>query len=649
MTDTHTLQLEGLSKEIFLKRYAYPGEETWQERSRVIARTIASVEKDEDKATYEDRFYDSLRKGDFIPGGRIIFGCGRSKQNMLNCYQLSPEDSIQSIGKTISDYYQISCGGGGVGGNYSWVRPRGDTVANIAHSAPGAVSVMKMINEIANHVKAGRYRRTALIAILNVDHPDLLEFLHVKLDKKELNNFNISVGITDKFLDAVDNDSDWNFKFNNRDYFIFAIDRISTNEDGHTRATDTINVIGLNEEDVLGRVRNHYLLKYDDDFTNVRKIQVKAKWLWDKIFQNSVECGDPGVFMIDKAAEWTNVSYFESMPATNPCGEIPLPQYGNCCLGHVNLANMVDESGKDVDWRKLARTIRVGIRFLDNVLTYNYYPIPECREVGERSRRIGLGVTGLHYLLIKLGYKYGDEKSIEFVDRLFMTFRNECYRASSYIAREKGSFTAFDAKKFLAQPFAKSLPPSIRLQVKEMGIRNAVMITAAPTGTISMLLGVSTGIEPIFAAMYKRRYRDANVWKSQVVVDPLFKKYIQSGNDLTNFVGAYDVTPEGHIRMQATIQRYVDNSLSKTLNLPKDAKWEEMSELVLAYSRYVKGFTIYRAGSKATDTEVEPLEAIPLTKENLDKYVPDIKNQEVTFAEVANGTACAIGDRDCGA
>lgn len=626
-------QLNELGQKIFEQRYAYPGETKYSDRCRSMAKHIASSEKDDDKEFYERRFFDVLATGDFVPGGRIIFGCGRSRQNMLNCYVLEPEDNVDSIGKVIADMYKISCAGGGIGFNFSKIRPKGDDIQNIKNSSPGSVSVMRMINEIGNHVRAGKNRRTALMAELNVSHPDILEFLKVKLDLGELNNFNISVAITDQFISACESNEDWIFTFNNRRYFVYSMVRISPNGD-----KEDVTTVALDEIDAVERVKTHQLKHVNDQFTNVEKSPFKALDLWNRIWENSVKSGDPGIFNIDLANTYTNVSYFERMNATNPCGEITLPPYGNCCLGNINLANMVDDSG-EVDWKKLAHTVRIGVRFLDNVLTVNHYPIPECDEVGQRSRRIGLGVMGMHYMFIKLGIKYGSEKCLEFLDRLFTTIRDESYKASVYLARDKSPFPAFSAKLYLQESFAKTLPARIRMMIREHGIRNAVMLTVPPTGTISMVHGVSSGIEPIFAAMYLRRFRVANTWAEEVVLDPLFKEYIDQGKSLDLFVGSYDVTPEEHMKVQATVQRYIDNAISKTINLPNSAQWEDISKIALKYAPYLKGLTVYRAGSKG----MEPLQAIPLTPENIEKYAKISTSTETTSAEI-----CRIGDNNCG-
>ncbi|HIO42576.1 MAG TPA: adenosylcobalamin-dependent ribonucleoside-diphosphate reductase [Gammaproteobacteria bacterium] len=629
--------LNELGQEIFETRYAYPGETKWGERAKVIAKVVASAESDEDKEKIEKVFYDAVGSGDFIPGGRIIFGAGRNRgqHNLLNCYVIIPEDSVDSIGKTVQDMYKISCAGGGVGFNVSKIRPKGDHIGSVKHSAPGAVSVLQMINEVGEHVRAGKNRRTALMGILNITHPDLLDFLHVKLDEGELTNFNISVAITDRFLEAIELDEDWYFTFNNKEYHSYDIIRSTYPIAAH----ESIQVIALDEEDALARAENFHKVTWEDTFEVVGRNDIKARKLWELIWENSVESGDPGIYNIDLANRYTNVSYFEKLDSTNPCGEISLPSYGNCCLGNVNLSNMVLDDGSDVDWKRLARTIRTGIRFLDNVLTINTFPTDECKIVAERSRRIGLGVTGLHYMLIKLGLKYGSEKCLEFLERLFATMRDESYKQSIYLARDKTPFAEFDRTKYLQEEFAKTLPARIRMLIKRYGIRNAVMLTIPPCGTISMLHGVSTGIEPIFSAMYNRRWRHANTWKEQLVVDPLFKEWYDNKKNLDNFVGAYDVPPEDHIKVQATIQKYMDNCLSKTINLPAETTPEEFSQAALDYTPYLKGLTVYRAGSK----DNEPLEAIALTEENIKKYMKYEVEEKVQAAE-----ACSLVGGDCG-
>ena len=632
----YSIPENSLAETIFMDKYAYPGESSWKELSKRVARAAADPEFPEQREKIEQKFYDAINSGDFCPGGRILFGAGRSNQNLLICYVLDPEDSVESIGKTISDMYKISCGGGGIGFNFSKIRPLGDDIQNIRNSAPGSLSVMRMVNEIGNHVRAGKNRRTALMAILNVTHPDFLEFLHVKLDRQELTNFNISVAITQPFLEAVEKNDEWYFTFGGRHdkYFVYEIER--TSEEGN----DVIEVVAKDEEDALGRATLHKLKHYSDTFGTPKKKKILARDLWTRIVDNAIESGEPGIFNIDFANEYTNVSYFEHMPSTNPCGEEVLPAYGNCCLGHVNLANMVGLDGT-IDWRRMARTIRTGVRFLDNVLTANHFPIPECEDGGMRSRRIGLGITGLHYFLIKAGFRYGSESCLEFLERLFGTIRNEAYKASMYLAREKGSFPAYDWSHLKDEKFFKTLPSRIRSDVKKNGLRNAVLLTVAPTGTISMVLGVSTGLEPIFAPVYKRRWRTGtdDVWNETIVVDPLFKDLYLRGRDVSHCVGAYDVTPEEHIKVQAVVQTYIDSAVSKTCNLPADYEPSNLYDDLLMYANDMKGFTFYRAGSRGN----EPLEAINVQDIELDTLIKEGKIQELAQSiETCKSGVCEI-------
>ena len=613
----NTFEPQGLGHQIFMDKYAFPGEKSWKECAKRVASHAAGAESDEKRVSIEKKFYDTIRTGDFCPGGRILFGSGRNHQNLLNCYVLDPDDSVDSIGKTISDMYRISCGGGGIGFNFSKIRPKGNDIGNIKNSAPGSISVMRMINEIGNHVRAGKNRRTALMAILNITHPDLLEFLDVKLDRQELTNFNVSVAITKRFVQAVEQDDEWYFTFGGRHqkYYQYEVDRIS--EEGN----DTVKVIAMNEEDALGRADMFFKKHWVDKFENARKIEIRARELWGRIVENAIESGEPGIFNIDFANEYTNVSYFEHMPSTNPCGEEVLPNYGNCCLGHVNLANMVDDNG-EVDWKRIARTVRTGVRFLDNTLTVNHFPIPECKDAGLRSRRVGLGVTGLHYFLIKAGFRYGSESCLEFLERLFATIRNEAYKASCALASEKGSFPEYHWDHLKDEKFFKTLPSRIRNEIKSKGLRNAVLLTVAPTGTISMVLGVSTGIEPIFAPLYKRRWRTGTdgVWNETFVVDSLFKDIYQRGRSIEHVVGAYDVTPEEHIKVQAVVQSYIDSAVSKTCNLPNDYKaTQEVKDQLAEYANEMKGFTFYRAGSRGN----EPLEVVDWRTINIQKMMDE--------------------------
>ena len=295
-------QLNDLGQTIFEQRYAYPGEKGWGDRAKSVANHIASAENDQNKEKMSKKFFEAISSGDFVPGGRILFGAGRKNYNLLNCYVLQPGDSVASIGKLIQDAYRISCAGGGIGFNFSKIRPQGDDIQNISNSAPGSVSVMRMINEIGNHVRAGKNRRTALIGILDVTHPDLLDFLHVKLDKKELTNFNISVAITDRFLEACENDEGWYFTFYNRKYYIYSFNRVSK------EVVDTVRVVGLNQEDAYNRAVQHHNTYAGCTFKFDKEVPLKAKELWNQLWSNAVNSGDPGIYNISLSNKYTNVS-----------------------------------------------------------------------------------------------------------------------------------------------------------------------------------------------------------------------------------------------------------------------------------------------------------------------------------------------------
>ncbi len=608
-----SLKLNDFQKEIFRTRHAIHPNETYDEAAIRVAQHVSQIELGDKNQEYVKIFAEIIKEGWLSPGGRITFGSGRKDSQLLNCYVIVPQDNIQSIGQTISDMYRISCKGGGVGFSFSKIRPKGDDISGMPNSSPGSISVMKMINEIAEHVRAGSSRRTALMAILDVSHPDLLDFLNIKLTLKELTNFNISVAITNNFINAIRQDKDWNFEFNGRKYHLYKADRMSQGQ------TDEVSICALNEPDALGRLNYGNKKHFGDQFNNIRKVHIKARDIWDNIIYNAVKIGDPGIYHIDFANQYANVSCFESLASTNPCGEVSLPHKGNCCLGNINLSEMYDETKNDVNWKRLAYTIKHIVRFLDNVLSINNYPIEGCKEISENSRRIGMGVLGLHYLLLKLGYRYGDQKCIEFIERLFATIRNEAYMASVEIAKEKGSFSSFDKDKFLVEGFASQLPPRIKNAIKQYGIRNAIILTMPPTGNTGSTLGVSTGIEPIFAPVYERTFRENNIWKTVRVVDKLFEEFLIKGRDVSHFVGAHDISVEEHLAVQAAIQKFVDNNISKTINIPEDSDPKKISEVVLNYIDHLKGVTIYRTNSRG----IEPLKPVKVT----DEIIEEIKKQ----------------------
>lgn len=546
----------GLGEVIFNERYTRFEGETWQQACKRVAEHVGKAEENGKYQRYTERFQQELVENRFMPGGRVWYGSGRPKSQLLNCFVVPTADSREGWGKTISDVIVVSGTGGGVGVNCSPVRPRGADIKGTGGKATGAVSLMQMINAVGDVLVGGGGRRMALMLCLDINHPDIKEFLDVKLNLNQLNNANISVILntdTVSFAMAVREGKDIDLMFGGR----------ST---GNT---------------------------------------VNAKDLWDIIVKNAWTSGEPGVLNGFEANRLSNIWYHKPLVSTNPCGEIWLEEYGCCCLGALVLPRFIRDG--QMDWDQLDTTIRLGVRFLDDVLTVNHYPLPEIKENCEEVRRIGLGVMGLHTMLLGLGLKYSSKGGQEFIDKLFSFIKQVSYDASIHLAGEKGPFPAYD-ERFLDSGFTKTLKRGIRSKIKEYGIRNCAILTIAPTGTTSMVAGVSSGIEPLFAPVYYRHYGKANEENNErnIARELVITEEFQQYGDLAE--GAYDVNPRAHFEVQKIVQAHIDNAVSKTINLPKDFPMEELAELWLTYLPYIKGSTFYREGSRGQ----EPLEYVPL-------------------------------------
>lgn len=561
-----TYQPQGLAETIFKERYTIHPDETWKEASLRLANHTAQVESDTIRKGVSEEFYEEIVTNRFMPGGRIWYGSGRPRAQLLNCFVIPTADSREGWGKTIHDVIVVSGMGGGVGINCSPVRPRGSRISGTGGVATGAVSLMQMINAVGDVLVGGGGRRLALMLDLNFTHPDMPEFLDKKLDRKELNNANVSV-ILDKRMPAS---------------------RLQT------------------------------LVKEGKDFDLVYQHSThgtaNAKEVWEKIVHNAWSSGEPGVLNGDLANRESNIYYYKPLVSTNPCGEIWLEEYGCCDLGALVLPRFVDAFGR-FDWDQLRNTIKTSVRFLDNVLSVNEYPLPEIRENCLEVRRIGLGIMGLHSMLIQLGYQYSSPSAHTFIDELMNFIKLEAYKASIDLAGEKGPFPAY-SDEFLHSGFVKrALPRKIIDKIREKGIRNCALLTIAPTGTTGMVSSVSTGIEPLFAPAYWRRFYRPTIDGSraldkELVVDPLWETLEAQGRDTSVLEGAYDISPEGHFEVQRICQSHIDNAASKTINLPSTYKIDSLSDLWLEYLPVLKGTTFYRAGSRGE----EPLEAIPLTE-----------------------------------
>jgi ribonucleoside-diphosphate reductase alpha chain len=553
----------GLAAEIFKKRYAIHPGETWREACERVGNFVATAESGVNISKYGAEYAQMLFDGLFAPGGRIMYGSGRPRGQLLNCFVLPTGDSREAWGRSVSDTIVVCGTGGGIGINYSPIRNRGSEIKGTGGVSTGSVSLMEIVNAAGEVIKAGGGRRTALMAALEHDHPDVQEFLDKKLDLKQLNNANVSV-IFDKdpedFFEAVKKDEKFKLVFAGR-------------------------AVG----------------------------EASAKEIWDKIIKNALKGGEPGILNGYFANRMNNVWYSDKLVCTNPCGEIWLAEYDCCCLGALVLPRFVVDG--ELDFEALRRAVTLGVRFLDDVLTVNTYPLPEIKDTCSSLRRIGLGIMGLHDMLLLLGMKYSTDRGLETVDKVMAFIKNAAYEASIELAKEKGPFQKFLPEKFLRSGFAKTLKPSIRSKIKEFGIRNCALLTIAPTGTTSMVQSVSSGIEPMFAPAYKRKFRDGDALKEEVVIHPLLKTFLDAGRGVKHFQGAYELSLRDHFEMQRVCQRHLDNACSKTINVDPSTSPEELSELYMEFLPELKGITVYPDGSR----EDQPL--TPISLEDAIAYV----------------------------
>ena len=538
-----------------------------------VAKGIAAQEKKEIRSKWEKEFNWILEHWRFVPGGRILTGAG-TDQNLtyFNCYVIpSPKDSRNGIMTSLGQMTEIMSRGGGVGMNLSSLRPRHAYVKGVNGRSSGSVSWGGLFSFVTGLIEQGGSRRGALMLILNVWHPDIMDFINSKREMGKITNANISVGITDEFMAAVRADKEWNTVFPDT-----SDPKYNTDWDGDLNAW-----IKKGGSTVIYQT-------------------LKAKEIWDAIVESAWASAEPGVFFMDRYNRMSNSWYYCSIQSTNPCGEQGLPPWGVCNLGSINLSQFV--KNKEVLWDDLGRTVRSSVRFLDNVIDDTPYFFEENRKQQQGERRIGLGTMGLADMLIKMELAYGSEPSLKFIDELYRFICVEAYSESCNLAKEKGSFPFFDAEKLLQSGFMKQMPEEIREKVRTHGLRNVTLLTQAPTGTTGTMVGTSTGIEPYYFWEWERTGRmGTNIERVKVYDD-----WIQAnpGKEKPDyFVSAMDLAPEGHVYVQAAIQRWVDSSISKTGNTPKEYTVEQTGKLYeLLYDTGCKGGTTYRDGSR--DTQV---------------------------------------------
>ena len=549
-----------------------------------VARGLAAVETPEKQAEWQEKFRWLLDEWRFVPGGRILTAAG-TDQNLTfyNCYVISsPDDSRGGIIETLGRMTEIMSRGGGVGINISSLRPHHAYVKGVNGRSSGSVSWGELYSFVTGLIEQGGSRRGALMLIMNVWHPDVEEFITSKRQMGRITNANISVGITDDFMEAVKADADWDLIFPDTAYPDY-----DESWDGDLAAWQA-----------------------EGKPVVVHKT-VKARDIWNEIIESAWASAEPGVFFVERYNKMSNSWYFAPILCTNPCGEQGLPAWGVCNLGALNLAKFVED--ETVAWDKLGQAVRYAVRFLDNVIDATPYFFEENRQQQLGERRVGLGTMGLAEMMIHLKIRYGSPESVEFLDRLYRFIAAEAYLASTDTAAEKEAFPMFEADKFLQSGFMVGMPEEVRAAVRDKGIRNVTLLTQAPTGTTGTMVNTSTGIEPFYFWSFNRQGRMGTHEERVGVYDA----WLQAHPDEPlppYFVTAMDLQPEDHVRVQAAVQRWVDSSISKTCNTPNSYTVDQTRELYeLMYELGCKGGTVYRDGSR--DVQVLSVKEEEKTKE----------------------------------
>jgi ribonucleoside-diphosphate reductase alpha chain len=521
-------------------------EESW----RRVAKDLARVEAE--PGIWEEKFYAALEDFKFLPAGRIAAGAGtQRKVTLFNCFVMGTvPDDMGGIFDMLKEAALTMQQGGGIGYDFSTIRPKGALVKGVAADASGPLSFMDVWDSMCRTIMSAGSRRGAMMATLRCDHPDIEDFIAAKSDPARLRMFNVSVLVTDPFMAAVKADGDWNLVFEGQIYKTLS-----------------------------------------------------ARKLWDQIMQSTYEFAEPGVIFIDRINQANNLSYCETIAATNPCGEQPLPPYGACLLGSINLARLVEapfERGAHLSAAALQDLVATAVRMMDNVVDASNFPLEAQALEARNKRRIGLGVTGLADALLMLGLRYGSEAAARQTEDWLHAIARAAYLASVQLAKEKGAFPLFEAGPYLASGTMQGMDEDVRAEIARHGIRNALLTSIAPTGTISLYAGnVSSGIEPVFAYAYTRKVLQKDGSRSEEeVVDYAVQMWRDKFGDADlpdYFVNAQTLAPKDHVKMQAAAQKWVDSSISKTINCPEDISFEAFKEVYsAAYESGCKGCTTYR-------------------------------------------------------
>ncbi|MFG6556092.1 adenosylcobalamin-dependent ribonucleoside-diphosphate reductase [Sulfitobacter sp. 1A15258] len=521
-------------------------EDTW----RRIARDLAQVESKAD--VWEDKFFNALEDFKYLPAGRITAGAGTARRvTLFNCFVMGTvPDSMSGIFDMLKEAALTMQQGGGIGYDFSTIRPRGADVLGVSADASGPLSFMDVWDAMCRTIMSAGSRRGAMMATMRCDHPDVEDFIAAKSDPARLRMFNMSVLVTDPFMEAVKADGSWDLVFGDKVYKT-----------------------------------------------------VQARDLWNKIMQATYDCAEPGVIFIDRINAANNLNYCETIAATNPCGEQPLPPYGACLLGSINLARLVAQPFEDdahLDQDAMSELVATAVRMMDNVVDVSNFPLPEQAAEAQNKRRIGLGVTGLADALLMVGLRYGSDEAAAQTEAWLKAIARASYLASVDLAKEKGAFPLFDAEKFLASGTMQQMDDDVREAIREHGIRNALLTSIAPTGTISLYAGnVSSGIEPVFAYAYTRKVLQKDGSRTEEeVVDYAVQMWRELKGDAPlpdYFVNAQTLPPADHVKMQAAAQKWIDSSISKTINCPEDISFDAFKDVYMqAWDTGCKGCTTYR-------------------------------------------------------
>jgi ribonucleoside-diphosphate reductase alpha chain len=539
-----------IATDIWSMKYRFAGETAIEHSFARVAKAVAQAEPVALRSHYETAFFKAMMEFKFLPAGRILAGAGTGRSvTLFNCFVMGEiGDSIPSIFHNLNEAAQTLQQGGGIGHDFSTLRPMGAKVLGVGAEASGPLSFMQVWDAMCRTIMSAGTRRGAMMGTLRCDHPDIEAFIAAKRDATQLRNFNISVLVSDAFMTAVVADAPWHLKFGGTVYKT-----------------------------------------------------VSAKTLWHKIMQATYDYAEPGVIFIDRINALNPLHYCENISSTNPCGEQPLPPYGACLLGSLNLTRFVSEPftpAAHVDEAALAATAKLAVRFLDNVIDISNYPLPAQKQEALNKRRLGLGLTGLADAVMMCGLDYGSEIAAAKAADWAKIIHTAALEASAELAKEKGCFPLFNAEAYLATAYAQKLSAPQKTLIAKNGLRNGLLTSIAPTGTISLLAGnVSSGIEPIFSASYERRIRHQASWSTTTLKDYAVQLWQAQGHNSAppHLKVVNDLTPLHHLRMQAAVQPYVDSSISKTINVPENFPFADfMGIYAEAYRLGLKGCTSFR-------------------------------------------------------